>query len=190
MWFSPIKGVYPGLAQIDRTLPVGADETDIVRGSIVYVDENGGDPVFRLADVAQASDAEADLHIVLVGQDDFQAGMAGSIGQGQSPDTLYADNPSRAVITALSFHMPMEFQTDEWETTGYDGNYNVGTLLTVGAGGKLTPREDTTEVTLAQVTKFPFVRWVNNAVAIPGRRTGANVTVLQARTMYVAPVEA
>ena len=31
-WFSPLKGVYPGLAQIDKTLSVGVGETGIVRG--------------------------------------------------------------------------------------------------------------------------------------------------------------
>jgi hypothetical protein len=172
-WFSPVKGGYPGLQQIDKTLSVGSDETGIVRGSLVYVDGSGVEPVFRLADAAQADDPTAYIYFVLVGQNDFQAGMAGTIGQGPAGGS--------ARITALAVGQPMEFQTDQFDA---EGDYAVGTLLTVGADGKLTPHTTGKNV-VAQVTAVPFERWVNDAVAVAGRRTGALVEVVAASTMWI-----
>lgn len=189
-WFSPLKGQYPSLAQIDKTLSVGSDEVGIVRGSLVYV---GAGNVFRLAGAAQAADVTALLYFALVGQDDFQAGMAGTIGQG--PGTAWngshginEGDPAPAVIggsariTALACNMPLEFQTDQFDD---DAVYTVGTLLTSGAGGKLTPHTAGTANVVAQVTAVPFERWVNDAVAVEGRRTGAVVSVINARTLWV-----
>jgi len=172
-WFSPVKGGYPGLQQIDKILSVGSDEAGIVRGSLVYVDGSGVAPVFRLAGVTQATDPTAYIYYTLVGQDDFQAGAAGTIGQGPAGGA--------ARITALAVGQPMEFQTDQFDA---EGDYAVGTLLTVGADGKLTPHT-TGDNVVAQVTSVPFERWVNDAVAVAGRRTGALLEVLCARTMWV-----
>jgi hypothetical protein len=172
-WFSPLKGVYPGLAQIDKTLSVGSDETDIVRGSVVYVDGSASVPVFRLAGAAQATDVAAYPYFALIGQEDFQAGMAGTIGQGPAGGS--------ARITALACGLPMEFQTDQFDA---EAEYEVGTMLTCGAGGVLVPAT-TGDNVVAQVTAVPAERWVNDAVAVAGRRTGALVEVLAARTMWV-----
>jgi hypothetical protein len=172
-WFSPIKGGYPGLQQIDKTLAVGSEETGIVRGSLVYVDGSGTAPVFKLAGAAQATDPSAYIYFTLVGQDDFQAGAAGTIGQGPAGGS--------ARITALAVGQPMEFQTDQFDA---EGDYAVGTLLTVGADGKLTP-QTTGQNVVAQVTAVPFERWVNDAVAVAGRRTGALLEVINASTMWI-----
>lgn len=186
-WFSPLKGAYPSLAQIDKTLSVGSDETGIVRGSVVYVDASGTTPVFRLAGATQATDVTAYLYFVLTGQDDFQAGMAGTIGQGPAGTLAY---PAAARITALACGMPMEFQTDQFD---YSDNLGVGDLLTVGTGtdedgnavSGVLVKATTGDNVVGQVTAAPFERWVNDAVAVAGRRTGANRYVINARTMWV-----
>lgn len=186
-WFSPIKGQYPSLAQIDKTLNVGAGEEGITRGSLIYVDAGtspqSGEGVFRLADDTQATDPLADLFVALQGQDDFVAGMAGTIGQGPATDENGVAGTAR--ITGLSVRMPLEFQTDQ-----YYGNLGVGDYLTVGVdgdtnvGGKFVAHTAGDNV-IAQVTAAPFERWVNDAVAVEGRRTGAAVTVIQARFVWV-----
>ena len=183
-WFSPLKGVYPGLAQIDKTLSVGVGETGIVRGSLMYVDAsyNTGDGgVFRLADEGRATDPAAYLYFALVGQDDFQAGMAGSIGQGnaQVGDENGVFTAGAARVTGLAVGMPMEFQTDQ-----FTGQLVTGDYLTCGADGKLVKHTAGDNV-VAQVTASAFNRWVNDAVAIEGRRTGASVSVINARSVWI-----
>ena len=173
-WFSVIKGAYPSLQQIDKTLNVGARETDIVRGSVVKTVAGIVGEEFVLAAAADATDPTAYVYFALVGQDDFTAGMAGTIGQGPAGGV--------ARITALAVGMPMEFQTDQYDSG--NGTYAVGTLLTVADGG-LLGEHSTGDNAVAQVTVAPFERWVNDAVAVPGRRTGARVSVIQARTMWV-----
>ena len=173
-WFNVLKGAYPSLQQIDKTLAVGSEETGIVRGSLVKVDATGSEPVFVLAAAADATDPTAFLYFTLVGQDDFQAGMAGTIGQGPAGGA--------ARITALACSMPMEIQTDQFDAE--NGTYAVGTLLTVADDG-LLGEHSTGDNVVAQVTAAPFERWVNDAVAVEGRRTGALVTVINARTMWI-----
>ena len=55
----------------------------------------------------------------------------------------------------------------------------------VADGGLLAPFTAGTANLVAEVTKALAQKWVNNAEAIVGRRTGANVDVLTARTMWV-----
>ena len=188
-WFSPLKGAYPSLAQIDKTLPVSPTQmesaTKIVRGSLVYVNSSNE---FELATASDATDATKYLYFALQGQDDFQAGMAGTIGQG--PDGVWDGTfneyglgniaAGAARITALGCGMPLEFQTDQFDQTVTA----VGQLLTCGAGGKLAAHQSGDNV-VAQVTAAPFERWVNDAVAVEGRRTGAVVSVIAARTMWL-----
>lgn len=168
-WFSPLKGAYPSLQQIDKTLPVASGVTGIVRGSCIYED-NGN---WRLAGVSQATDPTAYIHFALMAQTDLTAGMAGTIGTGIAGGV--------ARVTGLAVGMPMEFETSEFDKTE---NYTVGRLLTVGAAGKLVPH-DSGENCVAQVTKAARVCWVNDAIAVTGYRTGANVDVLTARTLWI-----
>jgi hypothetical protein len=81
----------------------------------------------------------------------------------------------------LAVGQPFEFETDQFDSGEV---YNVGDLLTVGAGGKLVPH-GTGDNVVGQVTKAVASRWVNSAVAVTGFRTGANVAVLTARTLWV-----
>ena len=174
-WSSVIKGAYPGLEQIDRCLPVGSDETDIQRGSLVYEDDSDGTlgPQFRLAGVTQATDPRAYIYFSLVDQTNFQAGMAGTVGQGPANGV--------AKITGLAVGMPMEVQTDQFDA---NVGLSAGDLLAPGAGGLVTAHA-AGQNCVGQVTKAPFSRWVNDAVAVVDRRTGANVEVVNLRTMWL-----
>ena len=199
-WFSPIKGVYPGLAQIDKTLNADSEAEGIVRGSVVYVTT---DNTFAPCTAAEATNPNAYVYFTLVGQDDFQAGMAGTVGygagsafHGRNPaPASVTDNPAgTGKVTALAVGLPMEFQTDQFDA---GATYEVGDYLTVGAGttdedgavskdGVLVKHTSGANV-VAQVTAVPFDRWVNDAQApgAAGRRTGANVKVIQARTVWI-----
>ena len=168
-WFNVLKGAYPSLQQIDKSLMVAAGETGIVRGSLIY--QSGTE--FKLATATQATDATAYIYFALQGQDDLTAGMAGTRGQG-----VFGGYPK---ITGLAVGMPTEFETDQFNA---GESYAIGDLLTCGASGKLTPHT-TGDNCLAQVTKTVASRWVNDAVAVTGFRTGANVNVLTARTLWI-----
>jgi hypothetical protein len=168
-WFTALKGAYPALQQVDKSLPVAAGETGIVRGSCIY--ESAGE--FKLATAAVNANPAAYVYICLIPQDDFTAGMAGTVGQGPAG--------GKPVITGLAVGMPMEFESSEFDSTQV---YSVGDLLTVGNGGLLTVWASGKNV-VAQVTKAVAYRWVNDAVGVTGRRTGANVGVLTARTLWV-----
>jgi hypothetical protein len=168
-WFNVLKGAYPSLQQIDKTLNVAAQQSGIVRGSCIY---QSSATEFSLATVTQATDEEAYIYFCLVAQDDLVAGMAGSKGQG-APNGV-------AKITGLAVGMPMEFETSEFITD----TYHVGQLLSVANGGKLTAHGSGDNV-VAQVTKTVATRWVNDAIAVTGFRTGANMAILTARTLWL-----
>lgn len=168
-WFNVIKGAYPSLMQIDKTLDVAVGQSGIVRGSLIYQDG----ATFKLATAAIKADPSKYVFFALQGQNDLVAGMAGSIGQGFAGGT--------ARVTGLAVGMPLEFETDQYKS---DEAYVIGQLLSIGNGGKLAPHGAGDNV-VAQVTKTAFVRWVNDAVAVTGYRTGANVSVLSGRTMWI-----
>ena len=179
-WFSVLKGQYPSLQQIDKTLLVTADPGGgtIVRGSLIYV--NSG--TFMLANAAQADDPQAYIYFALVGEGDFQAGMAGTIGQGVAGGV--------ARVTGIACGQPMEFQTDQFVAVPTP-TWTVGVFLTVADGGLLTPCATATDGNagdqniVAQCTAVPFERWVNDATAVSNYRTGALVSVINARSMWV-----
>jgi len=168
-WFNVLKGAYPSLQQIDKTLDVASGQTGIVRGSLIYQDGTE----FKLATATQDDDPTAYIYFCLMSQDDLVAGMAGGIGQGV--------RFGNAKVTGLAAGMPFEFETDQYNTAG---TYAVGDLLKPGASGKLTSHA-TGDNCVAQVTKLVASRWVNDAVAVTGYRTGANVSVLTARTLWI-----
>jgi len=113
------------------------------------------------------------VYIALMGQDDKQAGMAGSIGQGvdltSSNSKRLEGRSSTAKITGLSVKSSGEFQSDQT-----DGTLVAGDYLTMGAAGKLAKAATGNHI-IGQVTKGTFSRYVNGAVAIAGWRTGAMV---------------
>lgn len=174
--FNVIKGAYPSLQQIDKTLPVNSDATGIVRGSCIY--EDAGE--WKLATAAQKGSSDgtnvvagAYIHYALMGQSDLTAGMAGTIGAGISDGV--------ASVTGLACSMPMECETDQFE-----GTPALGAFLTLADAGKLGAATTANgETVYGQVTKTSTTRWDNAAVAVAGFRTGNKVNVIRFRTMYI-----
>ncbi|MFC1453575.1 hypothetical protein ACFLQL_00155 [Verrucomicrobiota bacterium] len=169
--FNVIKGAYPSLQQIDKTLPMNADATGIVRGSLMY--EDAGE--FKLATSSQEGDADtpgAYIYVALMDQDDLVAGMAGSIGQGVGSGVPR--------LTGLAISMPMEIETDQY--TGQ--SFTVGEFVAVGDDGKFVAHA-TGVTAIGQITKGITTRWANDAVAVAGWRTGNKVNVIRIRTMYI-----
>jgi hypothetical protein len=171
-WFSPVKGSYPSLAQVDKTLPVKSGVTAIARGTIVALeaDSVSAEGVWKLA-----TSSDKLLYVALQDYTDPTAGFAGS-----------AFDPEGGVprINALSLDQEGEYETTEFDT---NGTYTVGAALYVN-NGKLTATGSGTVV--GYVTMAPAERWINNAIAVPkggsdqrlAIRTGANKFVLRFRT--------
>lgn len=170
-WFNVLKGSYPSLQQIDKTLDVAVGQTNIVRGSLI---KQVG-TTFVLAGAADSTDATAFLYFALQGQNDLVAGMAGSIGQGVQGGV--------ARITGLAVGNLMEVETSVYDTA--EAPYAAGAMLTVGADGKVTAHPGTEANCIGQVTKADGTRYVNDATFVTGWSTGANVSVLTFRCMWI-----
>ena len=176
-WFSPVKGSYPSLAQVDKTLPIAEGSAKIERGTIVALaaDSTGAykNGVFK---VAEASDEI--LYVSLQDDTDPTAGFAG---------TAFDPKGGVPAITGIDLA-----QDGEYETSVFDGDktYTIGQKLYV-ANGLLT-NEGSGKV-VGVVTGVPTTRWVNDAVAVPdkagskdprlAKRTGARVSVLRFKTV-------
>ena len=99
MWLSPLKGAHLTLGQLDKTLPVDkrdAANLNIERGSFVYIKaaDNGGSaitPRFALYTATEAVKPNAVPYIALMGINDFQAGMAGNVGQAETANGIEND---------------------------------------------------------------------------------------------------
>lgn len=184
-WFSPIKGHYPSLSQLDKTLPVEFGESNeaIRRGMIIEMtaDDVNAAGVFKLA--ADATN-DAMLYIALQDYTDAQAGMAGTTGFDGNVPPITEGNISIPgatagvpAITGLSLSMEGEYETSEY--TGLE-SARVGDPLTV-KNGKLTAIDnpaDPKQHVVAYLMSAPYSRWVNNAVAKPvgaDARSGAVV---------------
>lgn len=192
-WFSPIKGHYPSLGQIDKTLPVDTDESNkaIERGMIIEMaaDAVNADGAFK---IATSSSAEGLLYVSLQDYDDAQAGMAGTTGfDGNVPSITEGNINIPGVtagvpaITGLSLSMDGEYETDQF--VGLEGAA-VGTKLWVNDSGMITAADEDGSF-FGYLTGAPYSRWVNNAVAKPengtkrtATRQGKNVTVIRFRT--------
>ena len=180
-WFSSIKGHYPSLGQVDLTRPLTIESGKTVeRGSIVKLD--GATDTFKQASAGDT----ALLFISLQDVTDAQAGMAGTVPFGgavsNSKANITLPVAGQPVITGLSMAQAGEYETDMFDTSA---TYTVGEALKVGTNGKLTADSAGTNA-VAYVTKVPFNRWINDAVAAPSgasikvaTRTGASRKVLQ-----------
>lgn len=168
-WFSPVKGSYPSLAQVDKTLPLG-NGVEIERGSIVALSKDGnGNPVWK-----QAGDNEATYYVALTEPTDPTAGFAGNAFDPKGDGT--------AAITAIDLAQDGEYETSVFDMTK---TYEIGEALSV-ANGKLTKGGTKT---VGIVTAVPASRWINNAVAVPkgadrrlAYRTGAREKVIRFKT--------
>lgn len=194
-WFSPIKGHYPSLGQIDKTLPVAEGATGIQRGMVIAIAEGAGDGEFAVPSTVTDAN-EGLLYIALQDYDDAQAGMAGTTGfDGGSPaDKVDADFPANMLvragaptITGLALSMDGEYETDQYDTQSL-ADKKAGTPLTV-ANGLFKAAGDDDKV-VAYLTGPVASRWVNNAPVKPSKtapkhtvtRQGRNVSVIRFRT--------
>lgn len=174
-WFSPVKGSYPSLAQVDKTLPIAEGSAKIERGTIVaLVKDNTGTYKNGVFKVAGADDTL--LYVSLQDDTDPTAGFAG---------TAFDPKGGVPAITGIDLAQDAEYETSMFA----EGNYEVGQALYV-ANGVLTTAGSGKVV--GYVTGVPTTRWVNDAVAVPdkagstdprlAKRTGARVSVLRFKT--------
>ena len=165
------KGAYPSLTQIDKEALLSADESIAVeRGSLLYLDDDGE---WRVAGATQAGDSThpgAFCYFAFQADSDLTAQMAGGVPVSAN---------QRPKIAAISGSPTIEIETDM-----LTGSPDLGDFMMAGANGKLVVHE-TGKTALLKVTRAPYVRWINNAVAVTGWRTGNNVTCVRGVTMYV-----
>lgn len=175
-WFSPVKGPYPSLAQVDKTLPAADSVTTFERGMIVAVtsDATGANAEFKIA-----GNTDSILYVALQDSSDPTAGFVG---------TAFDPQGGKPAIGALDLTQDGEYETSVYDKT--KTNYTVGAKLYVADGLLTTTGSDGTNPLVGYVTAAPFERWVNDAVAVPGSpndrrlavRTGANVSVIRFKT--------
>lgn len=219
MWFSALKGPYLTLGQIDKTLPVDVSveaNKKIKRGIFVYVEgltagETPQSPRFSLYTSAVAGNANAVPYIALMGVEDYQAGMAGNIGQaetvGNKKTTLAGDerkflDPHQVLneqdgqdfrgprITAISCIQAGEYQTNAFDREK-ENLFYVGCPLTVNDEGMLTPYVAGKNI-VGYCSEAPKVRWINDLGADDptNRITGGNDTVIGFTTAWIPSASA
>lgn len=179
-WFSPVKGSYPSLAQVDKTLPVAAGAEAIKRGTIVALAEdstgNSTEGVFKIA-----SATDTILYVSLQDYNDPTAGFAG---------TSFDPKGGVPAITGIDLQQDGEYETSVFDTSK---TYKVGDKLYV-ADGVLTNAGSEGDTVVGVVTSPAKERWVNNAIAVPSQengatdprlaiRTGANLSVIRFKTV-------
>lgn len=178
-WFSPVKGSYPSLAQVDKTLPVAEGADTIQRGTIVaLVEDSTGNSTEGVFKIASATDTI--LYVSLQDYNDPTAGFAG---------TSFDPKGGVPAITGIDLQQDGEYETSVFDTSK---TYKVGDKLYV-AGGVLTNAGSEGDTVVGVVTSPAKERWVNNAIAVPSQengatdprlaiRTGANLSVIRFKT--------
>lgn len=172
--FNVLKGEYPGLAQLDKTLPALATEADIVRGSVLVI-ESG---CFRRC---VATDA---------GTKDTVAGKVVyfALQTQADPDVVMAGG-----VTAMPCIAAAECETDQFVANG--GIVPGAYLMACGTGhanhtndGKLQLHTDGL-CAVGLVTRASYKRWSNTATptggSYPGARQGAMIDVIAFWSVFV-----
>lgn len=186
-WFSPVKGHYPSLSQVDKTLPVKSDVTSFERGTIVALavdNDHAEEGVWKLA-----SGSDNLLYVALQDYTDPTAGFAGDAfnpDPRKLPANVVGSGDGKPRITALSLDQEGEYETSVFKI---DDTYAVGNALYV-VNGVLQATDPGSGTVVGYVTMKPAERWINNAIAVPkdgsdqrlAIRTGANKFVLRFRT--------
>lgn len=183
-WFSPVKGSYPSLAQVDKTLPVKTGVTGIQRGTIVTLkaDDTGASKE-GVWDIAPANGQDKLLYVALQDYTDPTAGFA---GDAFNPDPDAAKGEGTPRITAIDLAQDGEFETSVFDTSK---TYAVGEAL-YAVNGILTNVNPGSGYVVGYVTLPATTRWINNAIAVPkdgtdprlAIRTGATKAVLRFKT--------
>lgn len=182
-WFSPVKGSYPSLAQVDKTLPVAEGADTIQRGTIVaLVEDSTGTSKEGVFKVADATDTI--LYVSLQDYNDPTAGYAGTAFVPEGGKSVPAGGVP--AINGIDLQQDGEYETSVFDTSK---TYKVGDKLYV-AGGVLTNAGSEGDTVVGVVTSPAKERWVNNAIAAPSKqkdprlalRTGASVSVIRFKT--------
>ena len=174
-WFSPVKGSYPSLAQVDKTLPVADGVKTIERGSIIALGSDAdGKPVWKLP---AGGNTDKLLYVALQDYTDPTAGFAG---------TAFDPEGGVPAITGIDLAQDGEYETSVFAK----GDYAIGDPLKAGSDGVLTKATPGSDFIVGYVTSVPTDRWINNAIAVPKNgtdqrlaiRTGATKTVIRFKT--------
>lgn len=177
-WFSPVKGAYPGLGQVDKTLPLTAG-IDLKRGMIVALKSGDGSDLQKNGVWGLPSATDKLLYVALQDATDPTAGFAG---------TSFDPKGGVPCITALDLNQDAEYETSVFE--GAPESFAIGDPLKANDKGFLVKSMSDSDVVVGYVTGVPTDRWVNNAIAVPpgqtdqrlAYRTGATMKVLRFKT--------
>jgi len=165
--FNVLKGAYPTLQQLDESLPVASTVTGVVRGSCVRAADDGGTRSWFIT----ASDAT----------NQGAANTPGPLIYFSLQDQGQPDVDMAGVLTAIPCSMPNEIETDQYAA---GGTFPIGGYVMAGADGKLEDHTDDLTA-IGQVTRAPYIRWANDAIAVTGKRTGNRINVIALWTMYI-----
>ena len=173
-FFNVIKGAYPDLKQLDKTLPLGTGGTALVRGSLMLASAN----TFIPTDGTKTSNGCGNLTSPTTGN------VPGPIVYFCLQNAFDPDVKMANGITGMPCTQPMEVETDQYDDT----SIVLGSYLMAGEDGLATLHVDG-GTAIGLVTKAAYTRWSNNAVVVEGYKTGGRITVISFWTMY-APVMA
>jgi hypothetical protein len=162
-FFNVLKGAYPDLKQLDKTLPLGTGGANLVRGSLMRIDTGAGKFVPTGADASSQGGAGAPGPIIYF-----------CLQNAADPDVQMANG-----ITGIPCTMPMEVETDQFDSS----NIVLGSYIMAGASGKATLHTNGLTA-IGLVTSPAYTRWSNNAVAVAGVKTGTRISVISFWTMY------
>lgn len=165
-FFNVLKGAYPSLKQLDKSL-APKDGDAIIRGSLMKVDSGE----FALTAAADAGGANAPGPVVYF-----------ALQQAGDPDVQMAGSVTGMPVTA-----PCELETDQIDVSGTPAtDYAVGNYVQAGDGVLAPFTDDSTAVGI--VTKAPYYRWANGIDAAGeyvGKRTGGRVMAIAIQTLYI-----
>lgn len=171
MAFNVIKGAYPSLVQHSVTKNVAAAEVNpISRGTLLAATANDE---WEVADAADATAVPARvLYFALQSDSDLSAVMAGG-GPTQNAD---------AAVSALCVSPSCEVEVDNVDEGAAPAA--PGVQLTAGAAGVLATTVTGGDHLYGVCTSAAFTKWANEAEAVAGWRTGAEITVVRLVSMF------
>ena len=177
MWFNVIKGTYPSLQQVDKTLPVdGTPGGTIERGMAIYQTASN---TWKVVDTSTMKNV---IYFALQPVTDLHALMAGPVDVPAT--TNYGGIPTNPAISGLCCQPTVEIETDMYTGTPDEGNLLTVNQAGTGTAGKLGLAA-TADTAWAICTRAAYSRWVNNKVAAVGWRTGAPANVIRAVTCFI-----
>jgi hypothetical protein len=165
-FFNVLKGAYPSLRQLDKTLPIGSNSTAITRGSCMKIGTVGADAG----------------KFVIANNDNGAANVPGPVIYFAFQNYADPDVKMAGGITGMPCLMPCEVETDQFDQS----NIVAGSFLMSGAAGALTLHlDDRTAVGVC--TKAASYRWSNQAPTASSDstpRTGDKIQTIAFWTMY------